>query len=115
MALVADGLTNVCFTIVGDGRERLWLCERLCRAELTGVLRGEALATVYANMDLFVFLLEIEMVGNVVFEAMALGVLVVVMACGGPKFIADPGRSAILAADHRVLIDVVRALVPDAA
>src|SRR5262249_53901735 len=54
-ALAADGLTNVRFTIVGDGKERVWLREHLRRAEFTGVLRGEALATAYANMDLFVF------------------------------------------------------------
>jgi phosphatidylinositol alpha 1,6-mannosyltransferase len=114
-ALAADGLTNVRFTIVGDGRERQWLREHLRRAELTGVLRGEALATAYANMDLFVFPSETETVGNVVLEAMASGVPVVAMTHGGPKFIADPGRSAVLATDHRGLIDAVRALVPDAA
>ena len=100
-ALAADGLTNVRFTVVGDGRERPWLREHLRRAELTGVLRGDALAIAYANMDLFVFPSETETVGNVVLEAMASGVPVVAMAHGGPKFIADPGRSAILAADHR--------------
>src|SRR5262245_55905708 len=114
-ALAADGLTNVRFTVVGDGAERPWLREHLRRAELTGVLRGEALATAYANMDLFVSPSETDTVGNVILEAMASGVPIVAMAHGGPKFIADPGRSAVLADDHRGLVDAVRALVPDAA
>src|SRR5215510_1033851 len=46
-ALAVDGLTNVRFTIVGDGRERPWLREHMRRTELTGVLRGDALATAY--------------------------------------------------------------------
>jgi glycosyltransferase involved in cell wall biosynthesis len=114
-ALAADGHTNVRFTIVGDGCERAWLRDHLRRADFTGVLRGEALATAYANMDLFVFPSETETVGNVVLEAMASGVPVVAMTHGGPKFIADPGRSAILAADHRGFVDAVRELVPDEA
>src|SRR5262245_24697132 len=114
-ALAVDGHTNVRFTIVGDGNERPWLREHMRRADFTGVLRGEALAAAYANMDLFVFPSETETVGNVVLEAMASGVPVVAMAHGGPRFIADPGRSAVLASDHHELVDAVRALVRDEA
>jgi glycosyltransferase involved in cell wall biosynthesis len=112
-AVTAKGLTKVRFTIVGDGSERAWLRENMRRAELTGVLRGEALATAYANMDLFVFPSETDTVGNVVLEAMASGVPVVAMANGGPKFVAGHGRSAVLASDHAALVAEVCALVRD--
>jgi glycosyltransferase involved in cell wall biosynthesis len=114
-ALRADGVTSVRFTIVGEGAERDWLARHMRRAELTGVLRGEALATAYANMDLFIFPSETETVGNVVLEAMASGVTVVAMSRGGPKSIAEHGRSAILCADQDSFVDAVRALVRDAA
>ncbi len=69
------------------------------RAEFTGVLRGDALASAYANMDLFAFPSETETVGNVVLEAMASGVPVVAMARGGHRFITHAGRSALIARD----------------
>src|SRR5262245_8524189 len=109
-ALAADGLTNVRFTVVGDGCERPWLREHLRRAELTGVLRGEALATAYANMDLFVFPSETETVGNVVLEAMASGLPVVAMAPGGPRFVASDA-AAVLVDNERELVEAVRTLV----
>src|SRR5262245_14581935 len=112
-ALAADGMTNVRFTIVGDGAEREWLARHMPHTELTGVLRGEALATAYANMDVFAFPSETETVGNVVLEAMASGVPIVAMAHGGPKFITGPGRSAILCADHRAFVEAVRGLAAD--
>ena len=111
-ALIDAGI-NYRFTIVGNGTDGAWLRSRMKRAEFTGVLRGEALASAYANMDVFAFPSETETVGNVVLEAMASGVPVVAMAHGGPRFIADPGRSAILANDHHELVDAVRALVRD--
>src|SRR5262249_10780084 len=95
--LVANGVDNVRFTIIGDGAERGWLSERLPGADFTGVLRGDHLADAYANLDLFAFPSETETVGNVVLEAMASGVPVVAMAQGGPKFIAGSTAGARLA------------------
>lgn len=113
-ALAADGQSaHLHFTIVGDGTEREWLRRHLRRATFTGVLRGEDLAAAYANMDLFVFPSQTETVGNVVLEAMASGVAVVAMAQGGPRFVASPDHSAILAGDHSEMIEAVRLLVRD--
>lgn len=109
-ALDAEGL-DVRFTIVGDGSERERLKARMLRAEFTGVLRGDALATAYAHMDVFVFPSETDTVGNVVLEAMASGVPVVVMQRGGPKFLIESGRSAVIAADEQAFVDGVRMLV----
>ena len=72
------------FFIVGHGAEEAWLREHLPRAEFTGVLKGEALATAYANMDLFVFPSHTDTFGNVVLEALASGVPAVVTPDGGP-------------------------------
>ena len=71
--LDAEGL-DVRFTVVGEGSEREWLRQHMLRAEFTGVLRGEALADAYAQMDIFAFPSETDTVGNAVLEAMASGV-----------------------------------------
>jgi glycosyltransferase involved in cell wall biosynthesis len=78
------GLENFRFLIVGHGGDENWLRERLRRAEFTGVLRGEELATAYAGMDLFVFPSHTDTFGNVVLEALASGVPAIVTRDGGP-------------------------------
>jgi len=108
--LDAEGL-DVRFTIIGDGSEREWLQRHMLRAEFTGVLRSEALAQAYAQMDIFAFPSETDTVGNVVLEAMASGVPVVARAKGGPRFVVEPGRTAIVAADRDEFIRGVRTLV----
>jgi phosphatidylinositol alpha 1,6-mannosyltransferase len=112
-ALVNGGHTDVRFTIVGEGSERQWLERRMIHATFTGVLRGEALAAAYADMDIFAFPSETETVGNVVLEAMASGVPVVAMAKGGPKFITKSRRSALLVRDHSEFVHAVQVLVHD--
>jgi glycosyltransferase involved in cell wall biosynthesis len=84
------------FLIVGDGSERAWLESRLRRARFTGVLRGGELARAYADMDLFVFPSETDTYGNVVVEAMASGVPVVVTGRGGPRFLVRPGETGLI-------------------
>lgn len=75
------------FLIAGQGSDEAWLRERLHGAEFAGVLRGEALASAYANMDLFVFPSHTDTFGNVVLEALASGVPAVVTPDGGPRTI----------------------------
>jgi glycosyltransferase involved in cell wall biosynthesis len=79
--------SNFRFLIVGHGAEEPWLRKHLPRAEFTGVLRGEALATAYANMDLFVFPSHTDTFGNVVLEALSCGVPAIVTPDGGPATI----------------------------
>lgn len=79
------------FLIVGHGAEEAWLRDRLPRAEFTGVLKGEALAAAYANMDLFVFPSHTDTFGNVVLEALASGVPAIVTPDGGPCTIVRDG------------------------
>jgi glycosyltransferase involved in cell wall biosynthesis len=87
------------FLIVGDGGEVGWLRERLHRADFTGVLRGEALSTAYANMDLFVFPSHTDTFGNVVLEALSSGVPAIVTPDGGPKTIVRDGVTGRIAED----------------
>ena len=80
------------FLIVGHGAEEATLRRELPTAEFAGVLRGEALAGAYANMDLLVFPSHTDTFGNVVLEALASGVPAVVTPDGGPRYIVRTGR-----------------------
>jgi phosphatidylinositol alpha 1,6-mannosyltransferase len=99
--LEAMGHKSFRFLIVGHGGggEEAWLRERMPRAEFTGVLRGEALSTAYANMDLLVFPSHTDTFGNVVLEAMASGVPAIVTPDGGPKTIVRDGVTGRIAED----------------
>jgi len=94
------GVTGYRFLIVGHGGDEAWLRERLHRAEFTGVLRGEALSTAYANMDLFVFPSHTDTFGNVVLEALASGVPAIVTPDGGPKTIVRDGETGRIVTDE---------------
>jgi glycosyltransferase involved in cell wall biosynthesis len=99
--LEAMGHKSFRFLIVGHGGggEEAWLRERLPRAEFAGVLRGEALAAAYAQMDLFVFPSHTDTFGNVVLEALASGVPAIVTPDGGPKTIVRDGVTGCIADD----------------
>jgi glycosyltransferase involved in cell wall biosynthesis len=94
------GVTNYRFLIVGHGGDEAWLRERLHRAEFTGVLRGEELATAYANMDLFVFPSHTDTFGNVVLEALASAIPAIVTPDGGPKSIVCDHRTGRIVPDE---------------
>src|SRR5499426_4108461 len=91
--LIESGAGDFRFLVVGEGSEREWLERRMRRAEFTGVLRGEALARAYANLDLFVFPSQTDTFGNVVLEAQASGVPCLVSSRGGPKSVIRTGRT----------------------
>jgi len=93
------GITGFRFCIVGHGALEPWLRERLPRAEFTGVLKGEALSTAYANMDLFVFPSHTDTFGNVVLEALASGVPAIVTPDGGPATIVRDNQTGRIVPD----------------
>ena len=95
------GVTNFRFLIVGHGGDEAWLRERLPQAEFTGVLRGAALSTAYANMDLFVFPSHTDTFGNVVLEALASGVPAIVTPDGGPRTIVCDGETGRIVPDDQ--------------
>jgi len=112
-SLTAAGITDFRFQITGAGSERAWLESNLPRAELTGVLTGEALARAYANMDIFVFPSRTDTFGNVVQEAMAAGVPAVVTDAGGPRFIVSHGANGLVAGSDEEFCAWVAALARD--
>ncbi len=95
------GVTNTRFLIVGHGGDEAWLREHLPQAQFTGVLRGEALATAYANMDLFVFPSHTDTFGNVVLEALASGVPAIVTPDGGPCTFTRDGVTGRIVRDDQ--------------
>lgn len=105
------GVSNYRYLIVGEGSERAWLRENLPGAELPGLLRGEDLSRAYASMDAFVFPSETDTFGNVILEAMASGVPVVVSAHGGPKFLVRPGETGYIAQDSAAYGHAIAALI----
>ncbi|MCI0663460.1 MAG: glycosyltransferase [Acidobacteria bacterium] len=110
-ALIASGMTNFRFVIVGVGSEREWLEKNLQFAEFTGVLKGESLARAYANFDLFIFPSSTDTFGNVVLEAQASGVPAIVSDGGGPKFIISDGETGYVARDIAGFRDSIMKLI----
>jgi glycosyltransferase involved in cell wall biosynthesis len=102
------------FLIVGQGGDESMLREQLPEAEFAGVLRDEALAAAYADMDIFVFPSHTDTFGNVVLEALASGVPAVVTPDGGPKFIVKDGETGFVVGDEGFAAAVAR-LVTDRA
>jgi glycosyltransferase involved in cell wall biosynthesis len=96
-SLIAMGMTNYRFLIVGHGSEHAWLSHVMQRASLPGILRGPELARAYASMDAFLFPSSTDTFGNVVLEAMASGVPAIVTREGGPKYLIDAGETGQLA------------------
>jgi phosphatidylinositol alpha 1,6-mannosyltransferase len=101
------------FMIIGEGCDKEWLKANVPNAHLPGVLRGEALARAYADMDLFVFPSTTDTYGNVVVEALASGVPAVVTNQGGPKFLVQSGITGYVADGFPGFIRSVKALLTD--
>lgn len=73
------------FVVAGDGVAREELQHQMPHALFLGKLDHESLSIWYASADVFLFTSETETYGNVVVEAMASGLPVVVANAGGPN------------------------------
>jgi glycosyltransferase involved in cell wall biosynthesis len=85
-----------CLAFVGDGPYMAELRNLLPEAIFTGTLRGAELAVAYASADLFVFPSTTDTFGNVVIEAQASGLPVIVSDRGGPKDLVQDGVTGIV-------------------
>ena len=112
--LLARGIYNFRFQIVGHGAEKETLECNLPQAEFAGVLRDNALAQAYADMDLLVFPSHTDTFGNVVLEALASGVPAVVTDEGGPCCIVEDGVTGYIRKDNG-FADAIACLMADPA
>ncbi|MCJ2166189.1 MULTISPECIES: glycosyltransferase [unclassified Pseudodesulfovibrio] len=94
-AKMRDGLQLI---VVGDGPylQEMQRTLRNAPATFTGVLKGESLAQAYASSDLFVFPSATDTFGNVVLEAQASGLPVIVTDKGGPAENVLPNETGLI-------------------
>lgn len=102
LAQVAEAMppdAGVTFAFVGEGPYLPELRKRLKKAVFTGVLQGKDLSRAYASADLFVFPSTTDTYGNVVVEALASGLPVLVSNQGGPgELVRHEGDGQVLRA-----------------
>ena len=111
-----EGLSVKLF-VVGHGPYSQALSETLPDAVFTGYLTGVELATAYASADVFAFPSTTDTFGNVIIEAQASGVPVVVSDSGGPKELVDDKTNGLVTKSHDVedFTRAIRALIVDRA
>jgi glycosyltransferase involved in cell wall biosynthesis len=112
--LRAEGLP-IQLCIVGHGPYSKEFSESLPEALFTGYLKGKDLAAAYASADIFVFPSTTDTFGNVIIEAQASGVPVIVSDSGGPKELVENERNGLITKSHDAedLTRAIRELVTD--
>ena len=109
-----EGL-SIQLCVVGHGPYSREFSDSLPEALFTGYLTGEELAAAYASADIFVFPSTTDTFGNVIIEAQASGVPVIVSDSGGPKELVENDRNGLITKSHDVedLTRAIRELVAD--
>jgi len=102
--------------VVGDGPYAGMMKELLPEGIYTGSLHREELAAAYASADFFVFPSTTDTFGNVVIEAQASGLPVIVSDVGGPKDLVEEDVDGLITKglDLDALTAAIRQLVEDA-
>lgn len=122
--LLADAFRDICAShpgtsliLTGEGPYADQLKHRLKDVPhlFTGCIEGETLATVFASCDLFVFPSATDTFGNVVLEAQASGLPVIVTDKGGPKENVQDGVTGMVIPnnDKPALVEAARKLIED--
>ncbi len=88
--------------VVGHGPYSEAFAKSLPEAFFTGYLKGTELATAYASADIFVFPSTTDTFGNVILEAQACGLPVVVSDSGGPKELVEEKGNGLITKSHDV-------------
>lgn len=114
---IMDSGSDGNLVIVGDGPYRNEMEQELkgYPAVFTGFLSGEELSTAYASADVFVFPSTTDTFGNVVLEAQASGLPVIVSDEGGPKELMKDGITGIVAMSNNknALINAMMSFIND--
>jgi glycosyltransferase involved in cell wall biosynthesis len=114
---IVESETDTCLVVVGDGPYRREMEEALNGTPclFTGFVQGETLASLYASCDIFVFPSTTDTFGNVVLEAQASGLPVVVSDTGGPQenIIAGDTGLVVRGDDRIALLETLRFLIAD--
>lgn len=114
---LAEWKTPVRPLFIGEGPYLAEMKRLLPDAIFTGYLGGDELADAYASADLFVFPSTTDTFGNVVIEAQACGLPVIVSDVGGPRDLVQHGRDGFVtkALDVGELAESIRRLAVDPA
>jgi len=102
---------------VGNGPYLSTMKELLPEGIFMGSLQGEELATAYSSADFFVFPSTTDTFGNVVIEAQASGLPVIVSNAGGPKDLVGHEQDGLItkALDLDALTQAMQRLIDDEA
>lgn len=112
---LAEWQTPVRPIFVGEGPYLAEMKRLLPDAIFTGYLKGEELAAAYASADFFVFPSTTDTFGNVIIEAQACNLPVIVSDMGGPRELVGHGRDGFItkALDVGELAEAIRRLAED--
>jgi len=107
--------------IVGEGPDRQWLEEHLCRgqahsARMLGPVGPEAMRLVMSAADLLMLPSLSEGIALVLFEALSMGVVPVSTEVGGQRELVTPDCGVLLPADERLagaMVESIDALLRD--
>lgn len=114
---LVDSGSGVSLAVIGDGPYREEMEAELSGYPVlfTGYLSGAQLQTGYASADLFVFPSATDTFGNVVLEAQASGLPVIVSDEGGPKELMLDGNTGLVfkAGNVAELSAAIREMVSD--
>src|SRR5690242_15016137 len=101
--------------LVGHGPYSEALAEAVPDAIFTGYLRGKDLAEAYASADIFAFPSTTDTFGNVIIEAQASGIPVIVSDTGGPKELVEENANGFVTKSRDVedFTSAIRKLVSD--
>jgi glycosyltransferase involved in cell wall biosynthesis len=110
---LVDVRPDIRLIVVGDGPYLSEMKTSLTGlpATFTGFLSGEDLAQAYASSDLFIFPSTTDTFGNVVLEAQASGLPVIVTDEGGPKENLVPDKTGFVVStenDHTFIKAVLK-------
>ncbi len=114
---LVDTGSAVVLAIIGDGpyREEMETSLSGYPTLFTGYLAGEQLQRGYASADLFVFPSATDTFGNVVLEAQASGLPVIVSDEGGPSELMINGKTGVVfhAGSTNNLVTAIRSMISD--